>query len=157
MKNKIILILFVFASLTVSGQWYLPEKMPNKTVYTAPAAFNAPDYIYFWGTTTDTLVASATVTQVIRVRGDGYMNFKPQVTITKVSGTVTNNLFVSASMDGTNWTRIDTVAYSNTATATAVLSDSDYLDFNWAWLKFDWVAPATAQKSWMKVILLGRY
>jgi len=157
MKNRIILIAFVFASLSVSGQWYLPEKMANKTAYTAPGAFNAPGYIYFWGETTDTLVASQTRTQVIRVRGDGYINFKPQVTITKVSGTVTNNLFVSASMDGVNWTRIDTVAYSNTATATSVLSDPDYLNFNWAWLKYDWVAPATTQKSYMKVILLGRY
>lgn len=157
MKKIFFLLGFIFAVISVNAQWYLPTKLDNKTVYTAPAAFDVPAYNYFWGATTDTLVASQTRTQVIRVRAEGLFTLKTQVTITKVSGTVTNNLFVSASMDGVNWTRIDTVAYSNTATATSILSDPDYVNFNWAWLKYEWVAPATTQKSWMKIILLGRY
>lgn len=157
MKKTFLISLLALITLFAGAQWYAPTKMANKTTASNPASFDCPDYVYFWGTTNDTLIASDTITQVIRVRGDGLIQLKPQITVTKVSGTVTNNIFISASMDGTNWTAIDTVAYSNTATATAVLTDPDYTNFNWAFLRFQGIAGATTQKAWYKVILLGRY
>lgn len=156
MKNILLLFCFLLAAISVNAQ-YQPTKLANKTAYTAPAVFQTPGFNYFWGTTSDTLVASDTITQILRVYGDGLIQFKPQITVTKVSGTVTNNIFVAASMDGVNWTAIDTVAYSNTSTATAILTDPDYSNFNYAFLRFQGIAGATSQKAWYKVILMGRY
>lgn len=156
--KKIFLISFLaLITMFVNAQWYSPSKMANKTTATNPASFDCPDYVYFWGLTTDTLAASDTLTQIIRMRGQGLIQLQPTVYVTKVSGTVTNNMFISVSPDGLNWTPIDTVAYSNASTGYQTLSDPDYVNFNHAWLRFQSISGATAQKAYYKVILLGRY
>ena len=76
-----------------------------------------PTYSHFWGAATDTLIASDTISEVVRIQGKGVYDITFGLYVTKVSGTVTNNFVLYASMDNSlyaNWQSTgDTIKLSN--------------------------------------------
>jgi len=149
------LIVALFLAITTSGQQAV--KVYNSTTVATANPVQAPSYVYFWGTTSDTLTASSTITQVMRIKGDGLVQIKFQMDMTKISGTVTNNMIISSSLDGVTWTARDTIAYSNASTGVSLSVDPDFTNWNWPWMKVSSTAPATAQKAWYKGWMIVRY
>lgn len=112
-------------------------------------------YVYFWGATTDTLIASDDITLDLRVRGDVVRDITLGLYVTKVSGTVTNSFVVYSSIDGTNYTSTgDTITITNASTGLAGTINLD--DFNAPYLRIKGVAGATAQKAWYKLYVINR-
>lgn len=144
--------------MLISVSAFSQTKIINKTTADAPAYVSGPTYAYFWGTAaSDTLGASDTLDQVIRIKGDGLLQIEFQLDRTKVSGKVTNNFFVESSLDGTNWTRQDTIAHSNVATGVTLSTDECFDNWNWPYMRIRGVSGATAQKAWYKGWLIIRY
>ena len=112
-------------------------------------------YVYFLGATTDTLVASDTITLDLRVKGINTPNVCIGLYLTKVSGTVTNSFITYYSMDGTNWTSTgDTL--TNTNASTGLKWTINYDDYVYPYLRIRGIAGATAQKAWYKVYAINR-
>lgn len=155
MKNLILLFVLVFAFASLQAQ--NATKLPNRTTAASPAVTNGPGYHFFWGTVNDTLIASDTIVQVLRIKGDGLLQIGFQLDMTKVSGTVTNNMIVSSSVDGVTWTARDTVAYSNASTGVSLSTDPEFTNWIWPYMRVQSIAPATAQKAWYKGWLIIRY
>jgi hypothetical protein len=155
-KMKKLFLISILAVLFIGLNAQSPLKRDSESLSTT-STWGAPAFVYFWGTTNDTLTASDSIVQVIRTQGDGLMQIAGLVKVTKVSGTVTNNLFVSGSMDGVRWTRVDTIAYSNASSGWQELNDPCYSNWNYAYMKWQGISGATAQKAWYHVILEVRY
>lgn len=153
MKKILSVIIAIMVYVTVSAQ----TSLPNRTSVSSPSSISGPTYCTFWGDASDTLTASDTITQVIRIKGDGVLQIEMQLDRTKVSGTVTNNFFIARSLDGTNWTNVDTVAHSNVSTGVTLLSDSEFTNWNWPYMRIQGISGATAQKAWYKGWLIVRY
>lgn len=112
-------------------------------------------YCYYWGATTDTLVASDDITLDLRVRGDVVRDITLGLYVTKVSGTVSNSFVVYSSIDGANYTTTgDTITLSNASTGLAGTVNLD--DYNAPYLRIKGVAGATAQKAWYKLFVATR-
>lgn len=111
-------------------------------------------YGSFGGTAADTLVASDTLQLLVRVQGNAVRDIRLAMNMTKTSGTVTNNFFISGSMDGTNWdTDLDTIAYSNASTG---VTHVRLENFNYAYLRIRGIAGATAQKASYRLYYINR-
>lgn len=113
-----------------------------------------PDYLSFWGTAADTLIASDSLSLTLRVRGTNRSQIDLQLDITKVSGTVTNNFFIKGSMDGTNYFDTDTIANTDAATSRVLKSLSNW---NYPYMMIRGEAGATAQKASYKLWWINRY
>lgn len=113
-----------------------------------------PDYVSFWGTAADTLVASDSLTLTLRIRGTNRSQIDMALAITKVSGTVTNNFFIKGSMDGITYFDIDTIANSDAATSIVYNSMADW---NYPYMMIRGEAGATAQKASYKLWWINRY
>lgn len=112
-------------------------------------------YVYYWGATTDTLVASDTISLNLRVRGDVVRDITLGLYATKVSGTVSNSFVIYSSIDGANYTTTgDTITLSNASTGLAGTINLD--DYNAPYLKIIGIAGATAQKAWYKLYAINR-
>lgn len=115
----------------------------------------ANSYVYYWGATTDTLVASDTISLNLRVRGEVVRDITLGLYVTKVSGTVSNSFVVYSSIDGTNYTSTgDTITLSNASTGLAGTVNLD--DYNAPYVKIVGISGATAQKAWYKLYVINR-
>jgi hypothetical protein len=142
MKKIISILIGLACALSLSAQTYA-----QKTI-------ECPAYTTFWGATTDTITSSGTNIQAVRLQGNSLLKIDLQLDVTKTSGTVTNNLFIQKSMDGTNWTNTDTIALSNASTSRNVKTISNW---NTPYIRFYQVAPATAQLAYYKLWFIARY
>ena len=148
MKNILLLLSFCVLAFqgiaqtqvaTVNGALYLPEN----------------SYVYYWGATTDTLIASDDITLNLRVRGSATHNIAIVLYATKVSGTVTNTFVTYYSMDGVNYTSTgDTITLSNASTGLKGTINLD--DYPYPYLRIKGAAGATAQKAYYKVFAISR-
>lgn len=111
-------------------------------------------YAYYLGATTDTLVASDTLSLVFRVTGQTSRDLNFGLLTTKVTGTVTNNWVFYHSMDGANWSSTgDTIKNSNASTN---IQYKNLDDFNYPYLKLQSITAETTQKAWYKVFVISR-
>ena len=112
-------------------------------------------YLTLMGTAADTLVISDTLDYVIRLQGDFKHSVEIQQNLTKVSGTVTNNLFISTSMDGITYADVDTVANSNESTGITrkVLTSAVLAPY----VRLRWISGATAQKASYQILWINRF
>jgi hypothetical protein len=142
MKKIFSILMVVFSVVLLNAQTYTQK------------LWDAPTYGYIWGAATDTITSSGTNIQAIRLTGTGLMKIDLQLDVTKTSGTVTNNLFIQKSMDGTNYTNTDTIALSNASTGRNLKTISNW---NYPYIRFYQVAPATAQVASYKLWIIARY
>lgn len=114
-----------------------------------------PQYLTLMGATADTLGASDTLDYVIRLQGSNRHYIEMQQDLTKVSGTVTNNLFIQESMDNILYNDVDTIANSNESTgSTAKILAKPIVK---PYVRLRWISPATAQKASYSVEWINRY
>lgn len=148
--KKILFVIIAILAMCLQG---MAQTTVNQTA-TSKSSLQG-DYVYYWGATTDTLVASDDITLDIRVKGEGTPNIGLMLYVTKVSGTVTNSFVLYYSMDGVNYTTTgDTITLSNASTGVAGTVNLD--DFVYPYLRIKGVAGATAQKAWYKLYLINR-
>lgn len=110
-------------------------------------------YASIGGTAADTLVASDSLEAVLRVYGDATRDINLGMKMTKTSGTVTNNFFISGSMDGAAFVDLDTIAYSNASSGTTFVRLDN---FNFPYLRLRGIAGATAQKASYQLFYINR-
>lgn len=110
-------------------------------------------YSYFWGTDADTLVASDELEIEVRVQGSGTRDINFGLEVTKISGTVTNNFFFAVSMDGVNYSNLDTIPLSDAASG---INGLRLDNFNYPYLRITGSSGATAQKASYKLWYINR-
>lgn len=142
--------LFFLIALLVASISYAQT---NAGVVSGSKTLAQDSYVYYLGKTTDTLVASDTLDLLLRVTGSDVPQLGIGLYVTKVSGTVTNNFILQSSMDGVNFTNIDTIALSNASTGMNVKSLTNY---NYPYLRIRGISGATAQKAYYKVYAINR-
>lgn len=153
--KKIFLLLISLISLAISANAQTVDAVSLGYGNTISVA--SPTYGYIWGTSTrDTLVASDTIKAIVRLKSNSVQDVTIQLSVTKVSGTVTNKFYVYGSMNGTSWgTALDSITNTNasTGTNTTVLNLDD---FSKPFIKIEGIAGATAQKAWYKLWWINR-
>lgn len=142
-------ILFLIALLVASVSY----AQTNVGVVSGSKPLAQDTYVYYLGKTTDTLVANDTLDLLLRVTGADVPQIGIGLYVTKVSGTVTNNFILQSSMDGVNFTNVDTIKLSNASTGMNVKLLSNY---NYPYLRIRGISGATAQKAYYKVYAINR-
>ena len=122
----------------LAGSSYLPED----------------SYVYYWGAATDTLIASDTITVILRAKGSEARNIGIGLYGTKVSGTVTNAFYVSYSMDGVTFTNTDTI--TNTNASKGLLGTVNLVNSVYPYIRIQGISGATAQKAWYNLYVISR-
>lgn len=97
-------------------------------------------------TGTDTVVNTATVNIDLKVN-NSYESGVYQIVVTKLSGTVAGNAILQASVDGTNYVNIDTLATTNVATQTKIFTET--------LVKYPWYRVAYTGTGTMSAIING--
>jgi len=147
MKKLISILMILFAFVLMQNE--VKAQAVTNSLYT----IDGSAYGSFWGATTDTLIASGYRIQPVRMKGDNMFIIDLQLTCTKVSGTVTNKLYIEKSMDNVNWTKVDSVVLTG---ASSGVSYKQVDSWNYPYLRFNHVAPATAQKAYYKLWYVAR-
>lgn len=142
-------ILFLIALLVASMSY----AQTNVGVVSGSKLLAQDTYVYYLGKTTDTLVASDTLDLLLRVTGSDVPQLGLGLYVTKVSGTVTNNFFIQSSMDGTNFTNVDTITLSNASTG---LNSIQLTNYNYPYLRIRGVSDTIEQKAYYKVYAINR-
>ncbi len=142
-------ILFLIALLVASVSY----AQTNVGVVSGSKPLAQDTYVYYLGKTTDTLVANDTLDLLLRVTGSDVPQLGIGLYVTKVSGTVTNNFILQSSMDGVNFTNVDTIKLSNASTGMNVKLLPNY---NYPYLRIRGVSEAIAQKAYYKVYAINR-
>lgn len=142
-------ILFSIALLVASVSY----AQTNAGTVSGSKTLAQDSYVYYLGKPTDTLVASDTLDLLLRVTGADVPQIGIGLYVTKVSGTVTNNFILQSSMDGVNFTNVDTIKLSNASTGMNVKLLSNY---NYPYLRIRGISGATAQKAYYKVYAINR-
>lgn len=142
-------ILFSIALLVASVSY----AQTNVGVVSGSKLLAQDTYVYYLGKTTDTLVANDTLDLLLRVTGSDVPQLGIGLYVTRVSGTVTNNFILQSSMDGINFTNIDTIKLSNASTGMNVKSLSNY---NYPYLRIHGISDTTEQKAYYKVYAINR-
>jgi len=147
MKKIFLLLMLVSMAAMVNAQ-------TNVATVSGAKELPSDSYVSYWGAKTDTLVASDTLSMVLRVRGNTVRDLTFGLLTTKVSGTVTNDFVFYYSMDGANWTSTgDTLKNNNASTN---LNTVNIDDFNYPYLKVQSITGSTAQKAWYKLYAISR-
>jgi hypothetical protein len=139
-------LLFLIALLVASVSY----AQTNVGVVSGSKPLAQDTYVYY---TTDTLVENSTLDLLLRVTGSDVPQIGIGLYVTKVSGTITNNFILQSSMDGVNFTNVDTIKLSNASTGMNVKLLSNY---NYPYLRIHGVSGATAQKAYYKVYAINR-
>jgi hypothetical protein len=139
-------LLFLIALLVASVSY----AQTNVGVVSGSKLLAQDTYVYY---TTDTLVENSTLDLLLRVTGSDVPQIGIGLYVTKVSGTITNNFILQSSMDGVNFTNVDTIKLSNASTGMNVKLLSNY---NYPYLRIHGVSGATAQKAYYKVYAINR-
>jgi hypothetical protein len=138
MRNILIsLVICLVSFATVSAQTKMAEVTPNGYI-------TEPSFVYLWGTTSDTLTNADTLTSVIRVMGLESQDFNIQLYSDHVSGTAGGNVKAYRSIDGVNYTVLDTITVSS---LTADALDSEVINLNdymYPYLKIIYLQTGTA-------------
>jgi len=142
-------LLFLIALLVASVSY----AQTNVGVVSGSKLLAQDTYVYYLGKTTDTLVENDELDLLLRVTGSDVPQIGIGLYVTKVSGTVTNNFILQSSMDGVNFTNIDTIKLSDASTGMNVKLLSNY---NYPYLRIHGVSGATAQKAYYKVYAINR-
>ena len=132
MKKVILIFAMLIAVVAIQAQTVDLTTGPNKGT--------------FWSSA-DTILQSETVTYLFRIKSETVMDMEFQLKTTKVSGTVTQNIFFQGSNDGVTFTNLDTIANSNASTNTQFTKIND---FNYSYLKVTFTNSATAQAAWFQ-------
>jgi hypothetical protein len=99
------------------------------------SSYSAPKYVYFGGSTSDTLYASDTLIWSIRVGKDFAQRCVGRYEITKVTGTVSDTVYFYGSFDGTSRdVAIDSIFNSNVSTGNKFLTVSRWTNFAYPYL-----------------------
>lgn len=142
-------ILFLIALLVASVSY----AQTNAGTVSGSKTLAQDSYVYYLGKTTDTLVASDTLDLLLRVTGADVPQIGIGLYVTKVSGTVTNNFILQSSMDGVNFTNVDTIKLSNASTGMNMKALTNY---NYPYLRIRGVSDTTEQKAYYKVYAINR-
>ena len=142
-------ILFLIALLVASVSY----AQTNVGVVSGSKPLAQDTYVYYLGAKTDTLVASDTLDLLLRVTGADVPQIGIGLYVTKVSGTVTNNFILQSSMDGVNFTNVDTIKLSNASTGMNMKALTNY---NYPYLRIRGVSDTTEQKAYYKVYAINR-
>ncbi len=142
-------ILFLIALLVASVSY----AQTNVGTVSGSKTLAQDSYVYYLGKTTDTLGASDTLDLLLRVTGSDVPQLGLGLYVTKVSGTVTNNFILQSSMDGVNFTNVDTIKLSNASTGMNMKALTNY---NYPYLRIRGISGATAQKAYYKVYAINR-
>ena len=142
-------ILFLIALLVASVSY----AQTNVGVVSGSKPLAQDTYVYYLGAKTDTLVASDTLDLLLRVTGADVPQIGIGLYVTKVSGTVTNNFYLQSSMDGVNFTNVDTIKLSNVDT---VMKMKTLTNYNYPYLRIRGISGATDQKAYYKVYAINR-
>lgn len=119
-------------------------------------AIKGPMYGYFWGTASDTLNASDTLTKIIRVMGDGYMTGEFALKIIKISGTLTNKFYFSKSVSYPySWELVDSVV--NTNASSGVVAAKVLSNWNAPYMKVEGISSETTQRGAYEMFFIMRY
>jgi len=148
MKKVISILMFMFAFVLMQN-----FDVKGQALTSTQYIIDGSGYGSFYGATTDTLVASGYRIQPIRLKGDNLFKLDIQLTVTKVSGTVTNNFFIEKSLDNVNWVKTDTIVLTNASTGVNYKSIDNV---NYPYIRFNHVSPATAQKAYYKIWYIAR-
>lgn len=142
-------ILFLIALLVASVSY----AQTNAGTVSGSKTLAQDSYVYYLGKTTDTLVANDTLDLLLRVTGSDVPQIGIGLYVTKVSGTVTNNFILQSSMDGVNFTDVDTIKLSNADTGMNMKALTNY---NYPYLRIRGISGATPQKAYYKVYAINR-
>lgn len=142
-------ILFLIALLVASVSY----AQTNAGTVSGSKTLAQDSYVYYLGKTTDTLVANDTLDLLLRVTGSDVPQIGIGLYVTKVSGTVTNNFILQSSMDGVNFTNVDTIQLSNASTGMNMKALTNY---NYPYLRIRGISGATPQKAYYKVYAINR-
>lgn len=142
-------ILFLIALLVASVSY----AQTNAGTVSGSKTLAQDSYVYYLGKTTDTLVANDTLDLLLRVTGSDVPQIGIGLYVTKVSGTVTNNFILQSSMDGVNFTDVDTIKLSNASTGMNMKALTNY---NYPYLRIRGISGASAQKAYYKVYAINR-
>lgn len=142
-------ILFLIALLVASVSY----AQTNAGTVSGSKTLAQDSYVYYLGKTTDTLVANDTLDLLLRVTGSDVPQIGIGLYVTKVSGTVTNNFILQSSMDGVNFTNVDTITLSNASTGMNMKALTNY---NYPYLRIRGISDTTTQKAYYKVYAINR-
>ncbi len=142
-------ILFLIALLVASVSY----AQTNAGTVSGAKTLAQDSYVYYLGKTTDTLVARDTLDLLLRVTGADVPQIGIGLYVTRVSGTVTNNFILQSSMDGINFTDVDTIKLSNASTGMNMKSLTNY---NYPYLRIRGVSDTIEQKAYYKVYAINR-
>lgn len=142
-------ILFLIALLVASVSY----AQTNAGTVSGSKTLAQDSYVYYLGAKTDTLVANDTLDLLLRVTGADVPQLGLGLYVTKVSGTVTNNFILQSSMDGVNFTNVDTIKLSNASTGMNMKALTNY---NYPYLRIRGISGSTDQKAYYKVYAINR-
>jgi len=152
MKKLMGLIVILLFCANGFSQKYLGENDEIR-----PAVVYPPMNVYIWGSTSDSCVASSTLSYVIKTTGMGAQYFKFWPYVHKVSGTVTNKIYFyeSAIPYPYHWVKFDSII--NTNVSTGWLPSKEIDDWRAPYMKIEVNAGAIAQKADYKIPFISVY
>lgn len=124
------------------------------------SSVSTPNFVKVGGTTADTLYASDTLIWSIRVKGEDVQKILGRLTITKVTGTVSDTVYFYGSFDGTTKdAAIDSIFNSNVSTGYKYLTASRWTNFSYPYLliwNWDKYGTRASVKSVRKLEIISR-
>jgi hypothetical protein len=121
---------------------------------------SAPSFAYVGATSSDTLYASDTLVWSIRVKANDVQKILGRLTITKVTGTVSDTVYFYGSFDGTTKdAAIDSIFNSNVSTGYKYITASRWTNFSYPYLliwNWDKGGARTGVKSVRKFEFISR-
>jgi hypothetical protein len=149
--KKIVVILI---SLLISVVSY------SQVTVATGGAVKTPEFFRIGGTTADTLYASDTLAWSIRVQGLDVQKILARLSITKVTGTVSDTVYFYGSFDGTTKdAAIDSIFNSNVSTGYKYITASRWTNFSYPYLliwNHDKGGVRTAVKSVRRLDVISR-
>lgn len=137
MKKLVLLFSIIVFAFAAMAQTAVTNVTPNGYI-------SDPAYVYIWGSTSDTLTNADTLDYVARIYGNEVYDFNIQLYSDHVSGTAGGTLMAYRSIDGVNYTVLDTITVSS-LTADALDAEVINLDnFLYPYLKFEYLQTGTA-------------
>lgn len=114
MKRFITLLLLCVVAMLSYSQ--------TKVIGTTSGNLTAGEYVYLWGSSSDTLTNADTLIFTVRFRGAQTFDVNSQMKIDHVSGTAAYKLYTYNSIDGVNWS----AKTSDSLTIASITTDQLY-------------------------------
>lgn len=114
MKKLVSILLFIVGISVYSQDALKVSKELNDTI----GLTDGPYYGLFWGSSNDTLTASDSLSQIIRIKGLGLLQMEFKLHCNKTSGTVTNKFIIYKSLIPYpyEWVKVDSIVNTNIST-----------------------------------------